>query len=879
VNTRIDDRAGLAAERWVGFVCAQRGRVLLLLGALTAFLAVVALPRFGVDSDHKKLIADDLEFQEVWREFAARFPTLDDSFLIVIDGESSEAVSEASTALAERLARDPEHFSDVFVPGTGPFFERQGLLFRSVAELEQFVNGLAAIQPFLAELARDPSVARLAGLVQVGLERVGHDPAFGEAWPKLMDGMRTATVSIYDEHPVRVSWEGLLLQGSSFEPEPRRLIVAEPILDFDSLLPARASWGAIHAAVEELGLGPERGIEVRVTGNPALNHEEMFGLAWDVGWAGLASFVLVLVMLFVAFRSGPLVLAAALTLLVGLIWTASFAAIAVGRLNVVSIAFAVLFVGLGVDFAIHYGSHILRRRAAGLEPIPALRSAARDVGGSLVLCTFTTAIGFLCFVPTDFRAVAELGLISGVGMLVILFLTFTLFPAFLASRPIEATRAGRDQVSRVIQGLATLWDGHPRAVVGVTLVAALLSLALAPRLRFDANVVDMRDPDTPSVRAFQDLVADPHGTPWYADAMAPDLTSAQALAKRLRSLDEVERAVTLADYVPGDQDEKLALLEEASVFLYLPEARAERAQLPVSEQVEALRELHDSLQSQSFEADSPLAASARRLRQELGRFLDRVASEESPEALLRELEQVLLGNFSGQLRRLEGALVPERISLDDLPAELVTRMQAEDGSARVQIFAHDDLSDPDALQSFVDAVRSVAPRVTGIPVHIVEFGRETAQSLREALGISAVLIAALLFGLWRRVADVLLVLGVLFVGASLCLGGMLLLSMSFNFANVIVIPLLLGVGVDGAIHLVQRWRHPLPEQTGIVEPTTARAVFLSLLTTLASFGALALSAHRGLASMGDLLVMGTALMAFSTLILLPALLRWRAPRA
>jgi hopanoid biosynthesis associated RND transporter like protein HpnN len=872
VPERIEAWAGARLVRWVDGVTRHRRATLTLVLVATVCLGVYASTHLGVNTDHKRLVSEHLEFQRMWHEFAERFPTLDDAILVVLEADSPALTREATATLADRLEQQPELFTNVFVPGGDPFFETHGLLYHSVDELDRFVGELVGIQPLLAELARDSSIANLARLMRRGLEQELPPGTSELTWQNLLEGIQGATLSVYHEPPVSVPWERLLFEGSSFDPDPLRVLIVEPVLDFDRLLPAARAIAAIRAAAQGLDPGGS-GLRVRLTGNPVLNHEEMIGLAWDLGAASLLSMLLVSAVLQLAFRSWRLVGAAALTLLVGLVWTAAFAAAAIGELNVVSVAFAVLFVGLGVDFSIHLGVHYTALRHEGHEHDGALRGSVGRVGGALALCTVTTAIGFYSFLPTDFRGVAELGLVAGTGMFVILFLTFTLFPLLLGHAPRLGEARAFDPVRSLLDPLLGLSRQHPARIVAAAGILALGAGLLAPRVRFDANVVEMRDPDTESVQAFETLVSRPDATPWSMDVLAPDETAAQELAKEIATLPGVRRAASLADYVPSDQPEKLALLEEASLMLYFPEKSPTSAEpLPIEEQIEAVRELHAVFDFSELDAPQALSRSARGVRAALAQFLDRASSEPDPTVALAELETRLLGELPLQLRRLETALGAGPVTLEDLPPDLVRRMRAPDGTSRVQVLAEADLSQADELHAFVDQVRAVTPSVTGIPVHLVEFGRATARSLREALLVAGSAITLLLVALWWRVRDPLRVLAVLTLGAAATVGAMVLLGEPFNFANVIVIPLLLGVGVDSSIHIVERWRSGASES---VEATTARAILYSALTTLASFGTLTLSSHRGIASLGAVLVLGMVLMTLSSLVVLPALLRLR----
>lgn len=881
-GSRLQERVGRALSVWTDAVVGRAGLVLVAMAAATALLGLYAATHLGVNADNKELLDEGLPFQEASREFEARFPGLADSLLVVIEGETPERTREATERLRAALERRGERFRDVWRPNGRAFFERVGLLFLSVPELEDFGDSLARLQPVIAELSAEPTLPNLVRLLRRGLDEEGSLRVDEERLARVLDGFSRASGVVYAEHPVAVSWEDLLLRGTAFDPTTRRVLVAEPVLEFDRVLAAEPAMRAIHEAAEAEGLVPERGVRVRVTGYPALNAEEMRGLAVDVGFAGILSFLLVLVVLRVAFRSLRLVAAAAATLLAGLVWTAAFAAATVGALNVISVAFAVLFVGLGIDFAIHLGMHYGERRREGEAHGPAMRAAVRGVGGALLLCTVTTAIGFLAFVPTDYRGVAELGVIAAGGMGVILVQTLTLFPALLskglALRGAATAPSPAHWLRRTTPRNAL---AHPGRVLAGALALGAGALALLPQARFDSNVILLRDPDAESVRAFQELLESGTASPWHADALAPSLEAAGELARRLEALPEVERALTLRSFVPQEQEEKRAILADLAFLMEPPAARdgAEAPAPPPAEQVEALRALEEALARPAVrEGTGPLAESARRLGRRLGALLDRLESDAERAETLERLEALLLGGLESQLERLRRALDPPRVELEDLPGRIRDRMLAEDGTARVQIFPSRDLGEAGALRDFVEAVQGVAPRAAGLPVSVEAFGQATAESMREALVLAVAVIALLLVALWRSALDALVALVPLALAGLLTVATVAVLGVSFNFANVIVLPLLLGIGVDSGIHLVARARAAGPDEATLPATTTARAVLFSALTTLASFGSLALSDHRGIASLGILLLVGMAWTLAANLILLPALVALRTRR-
>jgi hypothetical protein len=389
----------------------------------------------------------------------------------------------------------------------------------------------------------------------------------------------------------------------------------------------------------------------------------------------------------------------------------------------------------------------------------------------------------------------------------------------------------------------------------------------------------MRNPSTESVQAFNDIAAtNDRGSPWYANALAPDLDSAVDLAARLADLDLVSQTITLADFVPDEQEDKREILADLALIIDAPVAKEPpRTDLTVEEQLSALRDLRDFLATTGVgRGNTVLQASVSRLEGVLDAFLTRVDAGEDVPTALRNLEQVLLGQLPVHMERLRNALDPAPIDIENLPRPVVRRMIAPDGRARVIAYPSENLqTNTQALARFVDGVRTVAPDATGLSVNLIEFARATVRSVRQAL-ISAILaIAVLLWLLWRRATEMLLVLAPLLLGAALTCASMALIGIAFNFANVIVIPLLLGIGVDSGIHMVHRADVGPEGEGGLLGTTTARAIFFSAATTVASFGALAFSSHRGIASLGTILVIGLVFTLLCMLVVLPALIEWR----
>jgi hopanoid biosynthesis associated RND transporter like protein HpnN len=857
--------------RWVDG--AQRHAVLTVVLTLIASIGFgsLATRTLGFNVDPNALFSADLRFQRMIREFERYFPVLTDSLLVVIDGDTPEATRDAQERLAAALKARTDVYTQVFLPGEEPFFEHNALLYLDIDELESFSDEMARLQPVLGKLARDPSLPTLSEVIRLGLDELEEDDENADRWASVLDHMSLATETLFDTRPTAISWENVLLEDSGIDPPTLRVIVLDPILDLERVLAAEKGIETIRETVEALSLGPGSGIRVRTSGYPALNHEEMLGLATDTALAGVISFALVVLVMGWAFRSARMVLACALTLGVGMVWSAAFAGVTVSVLNPLSITFGVLVIGLGIDFMIHFGMQFAEAIRRGNDVPAALQTAVQETGAALLLCGATTTVGFLAFVPTDYRGVSDLGLLASGGILALLFHTLTLLPALLR---LFITPAARERLANSDPG-GPLHLPELRRPGWVGLTAAGLGLGALPLLSvvdLDTNVIRIRNPDTESVQAFEELLGSREATPWYLDALTPSLEAANQLADAVRDGPGIDRVVTLSDFVPEEQDDKVELLDDVAMLLNLTSIE-DLAPANEAETLLALEELQRALGSSHADAPpgSPLAHSTDRLAKAIGALIE---SPQRSAAKLAELQTVLLGTLPDQLTRLRDSLEAQPLTMEALPDGLVSRMQTDDGHARVQIYPSSDLWENSAMVAFVESIRPHWSDITGLPVNLVESAEATWQSLREAMLWATLAITFMLLVLWRRVGDTLIALGPLLAAVVLTQVSTLVLPVSFTFVNVMVLPLLLGIGIDGSVHLVHR-AYRKGGSGDIRSATTTRAVWFSALTTIASFGTLVISGHRGVASLGFLLVIGMLWVLAANLIVLPALLALR----
>jgi len=839
--------------------------VIALLGALHAGLTL------RVQSDNVRLVAEGLPFRQAFEELIEHLPVLNRSLIVLVESDSPSTARDTGDQLALAIADEPS-VRDVYQPGGGPFFRRNALLYLDVEEIDDLIDRLARFQPALAQIDRSPELGPLLDWTREKLALEGVTPEAPELWVDLFDRLAGAAQSAGEGRIARADWSEIA-DGARQNNTARAVLFVEPRSDYRQLAEAGDTMAAIRSVAEEIVDDDASSTKIRITGYPALAYEEVQGLLRDTTLAGLASLALAACFLRLALRSWRLVAAGGLTLLVGLGWTAGFASIAIGSLNIISVLFAVLFIGLGVDFAIHLGIRYLDGIEAGLDPEHAMRSAAKRAGGALALCAITTAIGFYSFVPTDYKGVGELGLIAGTGVLIIFCLSLSLQPALIALGLRPEGVAPRSP-NPILGLLSRLVARRPGWVCGVALLATLAGLLGFRALHFDANVIRMRDPGASSVQAFETLLGERGiGSPWYIDVLAADVPAAEDVARRVARLDSVDQVITFRDWVPPAQAEKLELLETAALLLEVPVADDDLAPFDRATTPGLLTALRDSIAEHAprYPSDA-LRSAATTAAQSLDQFLHRLKESGDPDELIAALQANLIGRLPNRLAALREALQAERFGVEDLPAGLLERMRTSDGRIRVQIYPSEDLNDPAAWERFADGVRSVEPRATGLAINLLEFGRVTMDSLRQTFATALVAITALLWFLGHRREIPFVMLPLLWAGI-VAGGSAALLGIELNFANVVVLPLLFGIGVDSTIHMVSRWREGVPVELGAT--STARAVLYSALTTAASFGTLAVTAHRGVASLGFLLLLGLAFTLLASLVLLPATLALR----
>ena len=841
----------------------RHARIVIPAFLIAAILAGVYVSRhIAINTDTSKLLSSSLPWRQQEIKLNNLFPQRTDQLLAVIDGTTPEAADEAADALVKALIDQKDVVRTVTRPDGGEFFARNGILFLSVEDVQRNMDELIKAEPFLGTLALDPTLRGILGAISQSLEGV-------RLKKTTLEDMSPAVIAIADslgkveqgQHPA-FSWRRLI---SGHAPKPsdlRRFVNIQPVLNYGDLAPGGQATKAIRVTIAKLGLTPDNGVRVRLTGPVALSDEEFSTIADGAALNGVVTILVVLLILWLALKQARIILAVLINLAVGLSFTAAVGLWMVGALNLISVAFAVLFIGLGVDFGIQFSVRYRAERFADRNLLEALEHTGRGVAGPLLLAAASIAAAFYSFLPTAYVGLSELGLIAGTGMIIAFLTTVTLLPALLA-----VLKPGGEKAAVGWAWLAPLdhfLDRRRNWVVGLTLAAVVLGVPLLRGLSFDFNPLNLRSRHVESVSTLLDLIRDPDTSPNTIDVLEPNLASASAMAEKLSKLPEVANTQTLESFVPKDQDEKLAIIDDANFFFANTLNPDPIDPAPTREQtLEAINKTAADLTTTVGDRHTPAADQARRLASALTAL-----SKASP-ATREQAERLLVKPLMTTLRQVRDILSAEHVAIDTLPPELKGVWVAPDGEVRIEARPSGDGNNNAVLHRFVDAVRKVAPEASGAPVFIVEAASTIVKAFFQAAVWSLLSIALILFVALRRWQDVALTLVPLLVAIVVTLEICVAIGLKLNFANIIALPLLLGVGVAFKIYYVMAWR---AGEHNFLQSSLTRAVFFSACTTATAFGSLWLSHHPGTSSMGKLMALALVTTVSAAILFQPALL-------
>ena len=812
-----------------------------------------------MNSDTSRLIRQETEWRTVHDNFVTTFPQYDQNTLLVLSGPRPQALAETTRALAADLSARQDIFSLVYAPTANLFIERNALLYLDLDALNNAVSKLADAQPFLTAVA---SQNHLGGVLQLLRDALRTDEPLPTGMIQITDMLELTAKTALDGNAGRISWRDELFRAEH-NGKYYQLILVKGRQEFGQDLPNKLLIDELESSIAAFSPPYTNEVTIRLSGQVPLEHGEIVSALNSAQFAGTLALVTLILVLVWGVRSVRIIAATYLSMICGLIWTAAFAMLVVGQYNTISIIFLVMFIGLGVDFAIHL---CLKYQEAltHSDKQAALIETGVNLGPAIMLCGVTSALGFLSFVPTNYIGLAEMGIISAGGMVIAVILSLTLIPAFFSM----VNNPGPQTDLPVARTMSALVAARPRQTAWATLVLAMVLAGISTKAEFDYSTLSLKDPQSEAMTTLRELHAEDIVTDYSLSVVAADAAEAKALKARLAELEVVSGVTLPADYLPDQQADKLLLLEDASFLLdAVFYASVDDTALTDEALTASLHELIDTIDSARLRPD--LAPDMIEALMRLKVMLEKLTSATAAER--ERFTQLIVPPLQAELNWLQQAFDATEVTVNDFPTAMRDRLIAPDDRILLSITPVEDVVEVEALRRFTEAVLTVTPNATGRPVLDLGIGDIVTSAFGQALVIAVGSIFIILLLTLRSLTDAVLVFIPLAMTAGVTLTFSVLAGLPLNMANVVVIPLIFGLGVDNGIHIVKRY-HQVGSVEALVHSSTPKAVFLSNLTTLGTFCALSFSTHQGIYSIGVLLTIALVSLMLLTLISLPALL-------
>ena len=901
------------ALRFLAYVTTTYAKSVLFLCLLLAGLAAFYTVRhLGFINGRNDLISSDKRYLQLDEEYDDEFMGID-QLVVVVEPRDVQQGKDFVSRLAEVLTQDTAHVEEVFYRIDTTSLEGKKLLYLSPDDLHSLRENLDQYHGLVRDLATTPGLNTLLDAInqQVSSGMVAHlvenlfgldastgpAPANGEKKPVKIDFLKSLLQEMEralnePEYGYQSPWakffgdtdelsdNGYLVSGN------RRFLflMIEPKKSDDGGVNERQeSIAAVRQAIVSLKHAFP-GLDAGVTGTKAINNDEMIGAQANSNLAAVVSLIGVTLLYLFFFKKFRHPLLIVTTLTVGLAWAMGFATLTVGHLTIITAFVAPILIGLADDFGVHFMARYEEERDQGHDTVEALTAVFEQTVPGIAAGGVTTTLAFFAVTLTDFRGMRELGLITGGGLLLSLLATLTFLPALItvmeARRPWVVVAGGRTFLTGAFSRVG---ETMIRARAPLLALAGLLtigSLIVLPTVTFDYNLLNLQARGTESVKWEKRIIANSERSSW--NALATAATPAEAMRKTaaFKALSSVEAVESVASLIPDEQEQRLNLVRSLQpLFEDLPQSLASPTPVNVADLLRTLDKLKLKVRTDNDQWDpqkKPEEGELGEVRRSLLAVIDRLQAlpEDQAQQTLERFQHPLFLDFQDKWTLLRNNLNPPGpITLADVPPQLKSRFVSKDGHKYLlQIYPKKNIWNREPLEEFIGQLRQVDPDVTGSPV----IGYEAIKAMKEGYiegGLYALLAILLVtFCSLRNVRDTLLAMIPLGLGLVWTAGLMWLFHLKFNLANMIVVPLILGIGVENGIHLVHRYREEGEGGATLVTGSTGQSVALFSLTTMIGFGSLMLAKHYGVFSMGLLLMLAVGSVLVASLTVLPLLL-------
>ncbi|UUO07417.1 MMPL family transporter [Blastopirellula sp. J2-11] len=845
----------------------------IVLGLLVAVASVIgATKSLGFRTSRLDLINPNSNYNQLWLEYLEQFGA-DDDVVVVVEGNAKENVSPVLEALYSRLSANRESFYAVLHERGLANVRAKGLHYVPPDELAEMEGELAALQPVLSGQWEAISFDRLlwGANQRLLIDSPQQKRAAAAEMNRLADGLLHAlredgsNTSIWNEPHESLSVMSQL-DSEYFTANEGRMgfVLLRLVKNESSFSQGGEAIRRLRGIIRNVQAGhPE--VQIGLTGLPVMENDEMEGSQKDMILSSVLSLIGVAVLFIAGFGGLRHPLLAVGTLIVGLAWSFGFVTISIGHLNILSVSFGVILIGLGIDFGVHYVAKYLQLRQRIGDSGEALIETSRSVGPGIVTGAATTSIAFFTAALTEFTGVAELGVIAGGGIIVCLIGAFTLLPAMIVLADRNRNRYLLPNPLRIDGWIAPMMQA-PRATLIASLALCLFLSTGASKLYYDHNLLNLQAQGLESVEWEKKLLEETDRSVWFALSIAGSRQELIARKEAFEKLANVDHVEEIASLLPPDDEQRSAQIERIrSRLTNLPEYPPALPIPPAPQLAQILAQAQ-----QLLPGDDATALQARR-RISQARELLRTMPQANYEALMRSLQQRSAGELLTRMHSLYAVSDPETPDVDDFPEALVTRFVGKNNQYLLRIYPNGDIWDMESLADFVHEVQSVDSQVTGQPLQTFYASRQMQKSYVHAAIYSLIAVLIVLILDFRSLRHSLLALTPVGFGGAMLFGIQGFMDIPLNPANMIVLPLILGIGIDDGVHVLHDFRCQAGKRYRI-SASTAAAVLITSLTTMIGFGSLMLADHQGLQSLGRVLTIGVTCCLFTSLIVLPAFL-------
>ncbi|HYE31592.1 MAG TPA: MMPL family transporter, partial [Methylomirabilota bacterium] len=853
-----------------------------LLVALAIWFTVEKL---GFSASRNDLVGSDKKYHQIYLQFKKEFSGQDD-IVAVVESEDKEKNRQFVERLGARVEAETNLFTEVLYKGDLKMLGKKALLFLEEGDLIELQKTLKDYKPFVAQFTQATNLNSLFRLVNAQFRSAAVQT---NAQTDSMIGALPALKRIIDQ-----ASDSLVRMGAPPSPgvtalfDPTQSAEERQYITFGEgriyLLNTKARREDLNAAAVErlrqLVAEVQRevpGLNVGVTGEPVLEVDEMAQSQKDSTVASILSLAGCAAIFIAAYRETGRPLKATFALVIGLGYTMGYTTLSVGHLNILTITFLPILIGLAIDFGVHLITRYEEELRHGRGQKEAMSKAMVFTGLGIFTGCFTTAGAFFAMGLTDFKGIQEMGIITGGGLLICLIPMMTMLPVMLMkgrqNRMDQEHPPAFDRRERLEQ----LWLKRPVVVSVMTLASCLFCLVAARHVRFDYNLLNMQSHGLPAVVFEHKLIEAANKSVLYAAVVSDSVEEALALEARITNLTSVASVDSMSHFLTGDQTRKLAIIGEikhelASLRFPPPDPDP----VDVSELSRTLWALQGYLglgiQMLENENQPALRQSLHGLRDSIVEFRHRMLNMNQTLAAskLAAYQQAFLRDLRETFAALRNQDNSSPLRVPDLPEQLRNRFVGQTGKYLLQVYPKKDVWERENQEEFVRELRTVAPNVTGTPVQLYEYTTLLKESYQTAAWYALAAIVLLVFIHFRSVVSVILALLPVGIGFLWTLGFMALLKVPFNPANIMTLPLVIGIGVTNGIHILNRFAEE--QNPSILAKSTGKAVLVSALTTIAGFGSLIPAKHQGIASLGILMSVGVGACMLAAIIFLPALL-------